>query len=182
MKPHAIECEVRQRSEALVTFRHAERPNARYASPVTRYYQLEPEVPGGLGPQVLMELRPDAYPLVQRPDLEFSYGYLGDDLLTTHPVYFVTTALAETLSASALTGFALSTDLEVSVDPQLLELDPDWVPPSIEWLRVHGAPERDDFGLTTDASLIVSARALDVLRSHRIRHCDIKPSGDIAAR
>jgi hypothetical protein len=122
-----------------------------------------------------MEVRPDTYPLVQRPDLEFSYGYLGDDLLTTHPVYFVTTALGDRLRASALTGFVLSTNMVVSVDLQLVELRPDWAPPSIEWLQVHGAPERDDFGLTTDARLIVSARALEVLRSHRISHCAIKP-------
>ena len=142
---------------------------------MTRYYQLEPEVPGGIGPQVLLEMRPDVYPLVQRPHLEFAYGYLGDELLTTHPVFFVTTALADTLRASALTGFALSTDVEVSVDPQLLELVPDWSPPSVEWLRVNGAPEREDFGLTTDAGLVVSSRALDVLRSHRIGHCGVKP-------
>jgi hypothetical protein len=138
-----------------------------------RYFELEPEVPCALGEGTALELRPDAYPLVVRPQFEWSLGYLGDDLLTTHPVYFVTRPLAESLQTSGLSGFRLSMDFDVTVNEQLPNAKPGWSPPAIVWLRVTGDAGIDDFGLSATAGLIVSHAALALLRTHRLEHCEV---------
>lgn len=95
----------------------------------------------------------------------------------------VTSALADGLRKSGLSGFTLSKEIDVSVDEQVWQFEPGWKPPSIHWLQVAGVPVSDDFGLTEDASLVVSAAALSVLRRHDIEHREVVPlSGVIDAR
>ena len=138
------------------------------------YWRLDPEVPGGWGDRIETTRGADGQPIVQRMHYEFGWGWLGDELITAHPVFMVTTALADTLRASALTGFRLSDDLEVTTDDQVLEVDPDWVAPTLEWLQVDGGAGVADFGLA-DHQLVVSDPALAVLRRHQLDHCDVEP-------
>ncbi len=140
-----------------------------------RYYVLGPEVPGGLGERSVLINRPGTYPLVERLHFEFGPGTLGNDLMETYPVFMVTRALADALRATTLTGFALSTDLEVSVDENVEELEPDWPVPVIEWLRVSGLAGSDDFGLDETARLVVSEDALSALRRFKIDGCQVDP-------
>lgn len=142
---------------------------------MSSFYVLRPEVPGGFGERTELVERPGTYPMVKRLHFEFSYGTRGDDLITTHPVFMVTTVLANDLRQSRLSGFTLSTEIDVSVDEQVWLFEPDWKAPAVEWLQVAGAPVSDDFGLTEDASLVVSAAALSVLRRHDIEHCEVIP-------
>jgi hypothetical protein len=142
---------------------------------MTSYYVLRPEVPGGMGDGTVLHQRPGTYPLVERIEFEWGYGSLGDELITTHPVYLVTKPLAETLRSAGLSGFTLSSDVAMSVDDNVRELEPDWRPPTLEWLHVAGSAGVDDFGLTDDASLVVSDKALAVLRTHQIDNCDVEP-------
>ena len=139
------------------------------------FYRLSPEVPGGLGDNAVLAQRQGTYPLVTRLHFEFGPGTLGDDLMTCHPVYMVTSALADGLRQSALTGYALSTEVEVSVDENVSELEPDWPVPVIEWLQVSGVAGLDDFGLDSHASLVVSDAALSELRRYQISDCEIIP-------
>lgn len=80
------------------------------------YYALKPEVPGALGERTELIQRHGTYPTVKRLHFEFSYGTLGNDLITSHPVFLVTTALADALEHASLSGFAISSDVEVTVD------------------------------------------------------------------
>jgi hypothetical protein len=90
----------------------------------------------------------------------------------------VTQPLADALRRSVLSGFALDSDIELTADDNVKELEPEWQVPRAEWLKVTGAPGSDDFGLTDDARLVVSEAALTVLRTGTIDHCDIVPYTD----
>jgi hypothetical protein len=92
----------------------------------------------------------------------------------------VTVAPAEALERSGLSGFAISSDVDVTVDEQVWLFEPDWQPPDVRWLQVAGEPASDDFGLTANALLVVSSRALSVLRQFNIDDCEVIAfSGDI---
>ena len=142
---------------------------------MTDFFFVEPEVPGGLGERTELLRRPDGQPVVQRLHFEFGDGSFGDDLIECHPVFMVTDALGAALRAADLTGFALSGDLEVTADDNVLELKPAWQPPSLLWLQVTGTPGVDDVSLAPDGRLLVSDRVVDVLRQFQIDGCDITP-------
>ena len=159
-----------------VNARNAAEVAAARAKPKTGFHLLSPEVPGELGEDTELLPRPSAPPLVTR--LHFEFGYLGrevDDLFTCHPVYMVTLRLADALRKSDLSGFELRSDLKVTVDPQLRIVDPDWIAPPVEWLVVGGRAGHDDLGLTADARLVVSDRALRLLQRHRLDRPGIEP-------
>ena len=143
----------------------------------SRFYALDPEVPGGLGRNTELVLRSGSYPLVERLHFEFGAGRFEDDLFTCHPVYLVRRPLAESLHRSELTGFTLSRDVEVSADDNVRDLEPGWQAPEVEWLKVSGAPGTDDLGLTDDALLVVSEAALRLLRLHAVDRCGVRPFG-----
>jgi hypothetical protein len=142
------------------------------------FYVLDPEVPGGLGENTELIYRDGDYALVERLHFEFGAGRYDDDLFTTHPVYLVTQPLADALRRTTLTGFSLNSDIELTADDNVKELEPDWQIPQAEWLQVTGTPGSDDFGLTADARLVVSEAALDVLRTGAIDHCEVAPFDD----
>lgn len=137
------------------------------------FFALKPEVPGALGERTELIQRPGTYPIVKRLHYEFSYGTLGNDLITSHPAFLVTAALAEVLDRSGLSGFAISSDVEVTVDEQVWLFEPDWQPPPVRWLQVTGLAGFDDFGLTPSALLVVSSTALSVLRQFNIDDCEV---------
>jgi hypothetical protein len=137
------------------------------------FYVLDPEVPGGLGENADLTYRNGTLPLVEHLHFEFGAGRYDDDLFQAHPVYLVTRPLADALRRSGLSGFTLDSDIELTADDNVKELEPDWQIPRAEWLKVAGTPGSDDFGLTHDARLVVSEAALDVLRTGSIDHCDI---------
>jgi hypothetical protein len=142
---------------------------------MTSFYVLDPEVPGGLGENAELIYRDGTYPLVERLHFEFGAWRYDDDLFQAHPVYLVTRPLADALRRSALTGFTLDSDIELTADDNVKELEPDWQIPEAEWLKVTGTPGSDDLGLTDDARLVVSEAALDVLRTGAVVHCDVVP-------
>jgi hypothetical protein len=47
--------------------------------------------------------------------------------------------------------------------------------PEFVWLKIDGKPGRGDFGIAGDGKLIVSAKALAVLRAFNLNHCDVAP-------
>jgi hypothetical protein len=110
------------------------------------FYALKPEVPGALGERTELIQRPGTYPIVQRLHFEFSYGTLGNDLITSHPAFLVTVPLADALEHSGLSGFAISSDVDVTVDEQVWLFEPNWQPPGVRWLKVVGEPASDDSG------------------------------------
>jgi putative NADH-flavin reductase len=101
-------------------------------------------------------------------------GWLGDDLLTTFPEFIVTERLATALEQSSLSGFRLA-DVKVSAGDLWEQLYGSRPLPKCRWLRVSGRAGAADFGLTELAHLVVSAPALELLRSLTLRACEVSP-------
>jgi len=135
-----------------------------------QYFLIEPEVAAELGERTDLD-RSRHPPGVNRLHLEFM-GWLGDSLLETFPVFVVTQSLGDALVSSQFAGFVLST-FEVSISEQFVELYGDRELPDFYWLRVSGRAGVDDFGLANDHRLVISQRALDLIKHHSLMHADI---------
>lgn len=135
-----------------------------------RYFMLEPEVAGGLGEHA--ELDTSIYP-PRVTHLHFQFeGWLGDDLLETFPIFLVSESLATKLAESRLGAFTFR-DAEVTLSPEAEEMLAGRSLPAFRWWDVSGRAGVDDFGVTDKAELVVSDRALAVLREGRIDQCDV---------
>lgn len=134
------------------------------------YFTLEPECPGGLGADSIVD-RSVHPPLVSALDYEFD-TWPESDLIEAFPCYCITTKLKDKMHG--LTGFSIEV-MTVSSSEILHELHPDREPPDFHWLKVTGVAGEDDFGISTDHLLVVSKRALDVLGTCSLEHCETKP-------
>jgi hypothetical protein len=144
------------------------------------YYRVEPAVPGGLGRRTVMS-RETHPPIVSHLHYEFD-DWPDDDLNTAFPCFIVKERLAAALSKSGFTGFELR-DLETSISGQFR----DWYGPAksrralgksplpkFQWLVLSGEPGRDDFAPDAIGDLIVSQRALELLKSFTLDDCIVK--------
>jgi len=144
-----------------------------------KLYLLEPEVAGGLGEETLFN-RDNS---VRFLHYEF-YGWLGDALLETTPCFIVTELLAESLLRSNCTGFYLE-DLQVSLADEFIELHPLKKLPAFKRFIPQGQVEMEDghFGgwsgddicMTPQKYLVVSEKALEVMKSNTLNHCEVTP-------
>lgn len=155
-------------------------------------FLLSPEVPGGFGDDTVLGSYLDRadksqeYPDVTELHLVFE-GWLGDELVTSHPCYLVTSRLAATLRASGLRGVSFRA-VKVSRSDQFEMFHPGRQLPAFEWLRPTGrvnidadtgriqSTSDDDFLLDCRARLYVTQRALEVLRLHTVTNCEVHAS------
>jgi hypothetical protein len=134
------------------------------------YFILEPEIAGGWGNRTVADT--NAFPPVVS-SLHYRFdGWLGDELLETFPCFIVTERLATRLRRSGFTGFRLQA-VEVTTSEEYDALYPDRGLPLFKWLRPVGKAGVDDFGLSATHRLVVSDRALAVLRKFRFRECEV---------
>jgi hypothetical protein len=77
--------------------------------------------------------------------------------------YIVTERMAREIERAQLTGVRFD-EVEVTTSGEFDDLYPDRQLPKFVWLRVEGKPGDDDFGLAQGVRLVVSDRALEVLR------------------
>lgn len=138
---------------------------------MARYFVIEPEVAGGLGPETVMDSSVHP-PVVKQLHYEFS-GWLGDDVLEAFPSFIVTDRCRQDLETQGLSGFEFGL-VKVTTSETFQELYPDRELPGFHWLKVSGRVGEDDFGLAEDHRLVVSERALDRLRTCKIDNCDIE--------
>src|SRR5438309_2246085 len=110
----------------------------------TRYFRLEPEVAGELGPKTRMD-RGQVPPKVERLHYVFD-GWSGDELVESYPCFIVTRELGEHLVDFGATGFRVR-DLEISTSESFQELYPNQELPDFRWLDVVGEPRRDDLAI-----------------------------------
>lgn len=127
-----------------------------------QYYIVRPEVPGGLGDNTVMDYSGDRVGVSQL-DYEFQ-GWLGDELITAHPAFAATAALADKFKQAGLTGFH-PRDMEVTRSEDFEELSPDREIPPFTELVIDGTVGRDDFAINSDNELVLSQRALDILNT-----------------
>jgi hypothetical protein len=136
------------------------------------YFRLEPEVAGELGDGTVMDTSVHP-PNVSSLHYEIT-DWLGDHLLESYPVYLISEQLGHALTQSGLHQFDLR-DARVTLSPDAQELLADVDIPKFRWFVVTGTAGRDDIGVTDNTRLVVSDRALEVLRSYPLNNCDVEP-------
>jgi hypothetical protein len=136
-----------------------------------RFYRLDPEVAGGWGPNTEFTRTPGEPVVVHRFHYQFD-GWLGDELLESSPCFIVTQRLAEELQKHRLSGYELKA-VEISTSEQFHELYPDRELPVFAWLYITGTAGIDDFGIDREGRLVVSEKAIGVLKTMRLDHCEV---------
>jgi hypothetical protein len=136
-----------------------------------RYFYVEPEVAGGLGDTILdTSVHP---PLIGRLHYRFD-GWLGDVLLESFPSFIVTENAKNKLVEGGATGVRFDR-VEVTTSDLFEEIYPGRKLPKFAWLQVIGQPGKDDFGVAADHRLVMSERALDMLKRLQLSHALIEP-------
>lgn len=137
-----------------------------------KYYYLEPEVAGGLGEKTLIDSASHP-PVVYKLHYVFD-GWLGDDIVESFPCYVISDYIRGRLDLIDLSGYNIA-DMVVSTSEVFEELQPEVKLPKFWWLQVTGVACEDDFGIAADHRLVVSGRALHVLKMGSLENCDIEP-------
>jgi len=138
-----------------------------------RYFSIEPEVAGSSeGPNSVMD-RSVHPPIVSRLHYEFD-GWLGDVLLASFPCFIVTEDAKSKLMESGVTGVRFA-DAETTTSELFREIYPGRKLPRFAWLQVTGRAGQDDFGLVANKRLVISERALDVLKGLQLNDALIEP-------
>lgn len=139
---------------------------------MTRYYKVRAEVAGNWAENSDFVKIPGQPTRINRLHYAFQ-GWDGDCLLTAVPVYIGTEALARAVKAAGLTGVHFD-EVEVSKQYPFEELYPGHDLPKFSWFKIDGTPEKDDFGLGEMLRLVVSQRALDLLKDHGLNNADVE--------
>jgi hypothetical protein len=126
-----------------------------------KYFNLEAEVAGGFGPHSVTHEAPGEL-IVHRLHFIFD-GWLGDEIVESTPCYLVTEDLANTISARGLTGASFD-QAEIGCSDIFKELYPGKSLPAFVWMKVCGTKMADDFFFAGYGRLVVSERALEVIR------------------
>ena len=140
------------------------------------FHLIQPDVAGGLSPGTVMDTAVHP-PYVRELHYEVA-GWVGDDVIESFPCFLVSPRAAQAMRAAGLTGFTATDDAVVTLLPGTEDL----IDPAVLgflWLHPHGTPGRDDVAVDSLASLVVSDRALDVLRGLELGRADVSPwTGD----
>jgi hypothetical protein len=132
------------------------------------FYYLEPEVAGWLRDS------PDELKAQTTVRIHYEFeGWRGDVLLESFPCWIVTMPVKVAIESAGLTGATFG-EAEVSASHQFRDFYPDRELPRFAWLKVGGMPGRDDFGISPNHILVVSEKALALLRGFGIEHAEIK--------
>jgi hypothetical protein len=134
-----------------------------------KYYIVIPEVPCSWGKNIKVDI--DKHPpIVKKLHIEFD-GWLGDDLITTFPVYAVTENLKSAIEIANLTGVFFES-LEMSISETFVELyGQEKKLPTFFWAKINGQTG-DDFYLQNDYDLIISENTLDVFKNSSISNAE----------
>ena len=128
-------------------------------------FVLEPHVAGELGSKTKLDATTHP-PTIEELHYVFDSSE-SDDIVQSFPVFLVSAGLAVSIANSELTGARLA------VAQCSLREPPDVAMPPYRWLQIVGHPSRDDFWITHEHRLAVTQAAMNVLRGHRLDHCDI---------
>jgi hypothetical protein len=136
------------------------------------YFFLQPEVAGGLGEDTVLT-RDTHPPIVTKLHYEIDV-WLGDALLEGFPCFILIPELAEAIVRAELTGAGIA---PVKVTPSGIfeDLNPGRKLPEFRWLKLAGMPGRDDMAADEKGNLVVSERALRILKRFQLKHCEVAP-------
>lgn len=137
-----------------------------------RYFYVIPEVAGGFGDNIVLDTRVHP-PIVSHLHYEFVF-WGGDVLLTTFPSFIVTKDAAGKLLENRVTGVHFG-HVEVTTSGEFDDRYPGRRLPRFVWLQVVGHAGHDDFGIAVDHELVMSERAINILRRLQLIHATIFP-------
>ncbi len=137
-----------------------------------KYYQIEPEVAGGIGEHSVID-RSTGKMIVHKLHYVFD-DWGGDVLLESCPCFIVTESAKKKLQSIYATGIRFD-KVEVTTSELFQQLVPDLELPKFFWLQIDGKPGQDDFGICKDPGLVISERALEVLRGLGISNALVTP-------
>jgi len=138
-------------------------------------FRLEPEVAGEIGENSIINYERGMIKEVKFLNYEFT-GWLGDELLTSHPCFIVSENIGKDILKSNLKGYKFE-DVEISVSDEFKEIYPNRHIPNFKRLiplgKVVVCDEKitqssgDDFCLEDDVELVVSYSTLEILKNTR---------------
>jgi hypothetical protein len=138
---------------------------------MTRYFKLTPGSCGVLGENTVFERTIISFEMT-RLHVLFQFG-ANDAILRVAGNLLISVSAAAMLADIEATGFAIEA-IEVGVDEQIAMLGA-WKGSNISryrWLKVCGIAGVDDFG-RNQHRLIVSERALEVLKRDGLSQCEV---------
>ncbi|MDX8468922.1 hypothetical protein RFM26_24745 [Mesorhizobium sp. VK23B] len=123
------------------------------------YYYVQPFVAGDFGENTVLDNRVHP-PIVHRLHYVIDV-WIGDVLIRSFPCYLVTNEAERELLKIGVSGVTFA-DVEVTASELFHRLQPKTKLPHFVWMKVHGQPGHDDFGMAPNHELVVSERALEV--------------------
>lgn len=135
------------------------------------YYKLHPEVPGGLGPNTIYDK--SVIPWILNYLHAIFDGWLGGDLLKISSCYLLTNRLKDRIEEEELTGILGFCEFEIELSNTFINNYPNKNLPRFLWMQVDGQMGKDDFAIDAKNKLIVSKRALDILKEYNLSDCEI---------
>jgi hypothetical protein len=136
-----------------------------------KYFHIEPEVAGGYGPNTLLDRSVQPFVIVR---LHYKFdGWEGDVLLEGHRCWLITEDAKKEIESCGLTGVSYG-EVEVTTSSLFRELYPTQKLPKFVRLMPEGIAGEDDFGIIFGHTLVVSERALKLLRGLGLAHADIE--------
>lgn len=131
-------------------------------------FQIEPGVVGEWGDQM-------DYDAHRTPQLVGPFHYVidswaGEDLVTTHPYFFVTSRMADAITAAGLSGIEFA-PARVTISDQG-SLSPEWGKPELLQLVFVGDID-SDIHLHDRVDLRASARAMEVFNRFNLGDADV---------
>lgn len=144
-----------------------------------KYFIIEPEVAGGLGEKSKILYENGKIKAVKYLDYEFQ-GWLGDDILTTHPCFIVSKDLSEAIGNSSLCGYKLER-ISISFSDEFREFQKDCkVPDFVRIIPTYSIDDAKlfntlgmDFYLYEKRYLVISETALLIIGQFHITNTTI---------
>jgi hypothetical protein len=136
------------------------------------YFVVEPDVAISLGDDTILDASTHP-PRVEHLHVVME-GWFSDGLLEVFPCFVFRAELSEAVAAARLTGVEFS-PLKMTESAEFQEQFPDTALPQFVWGKIIGEPNQSDFFLSSDHRLVVSGRALEVLKSFDLSKAQIAP-------
>lgn len=143
-----------------------------------KYYLLQPEVAGEIGDGSKFVYEDGKIKEVLFLEYNFM-GWQGDELLTTTPCFIVTECLQKDILSNGLTGVTLK-NIAMTFSDEFYEICGELEVPKFVQLICKDFYERNaehlqnDFYLNQYDDMIVSEKALGVLKQHKLDMCDVE--------
>jgi hypothetical protein len=138
------------------------------------FYILKPEQCGGFGRKALYggELT-DRPPAIYRLDFEFT-AWPVDDLIEVNCTYIATeTLVAELAELNPKPVGIFYDNVTVNNTYEMRQAQPGMELAAYKWCKINGRPGKDDFAMSADHRLVISSRALIVIKP-RLTRCIIE--------